>query len=175
VSFGPDSELFATAGNDGSVRLWALQRDGSARETAMLSGQSGGVLSVAFSPDGWQLASANSDGQILIHEFDRIHGRPTLRHRLIGGGLDVLENDYNGHDCWRLRRTDGQPFGYQLDSKGQRLLADPVAYPWLWFSAVTESGLVHCRPVIDVPPEWVEWSEDARTIWVRRAPRRVPA
>jgi WD40 repeat protein len=46
-----DGRQFASGGDDGRVRLWTSD-DGSARETANLSGHLRFAWSVAFSPDG---------------------------------------------------------------------------------------------------------------------------
>jgi hypothetical protein len=161
------------AGSDGAVRLWALQADGSARESARLQGHEGGVLSVAFNPDGKTLASAGADGCVRLWSADT-DGRWRAAANLIGRGLDVVDEATPTGSKWLLRRTDGQPFESQLNAAGERLLADPMAYPWLWFSGVNAEGDYISVPAIDVPPSWIKLSTDGLTIRVDRAARTVP-
>ena len=51
---------------DGEVYVWDMQVDGAVPNPQKLSGHSGGVWSVAFSPDGRFLASADWNGKVLV-------------------------------------------------------------------------------------------------------------
>ena len=60
VAFSLDGKTLASAGQDGTVRLWDVATRKVLGEP--LRGHEGNVLGVAFSPDGKTLASAGQDG-----------------------------------------------------------------------------------------------------------------
>ena len=69
VSVSPTAtnpHLFATADFEGQVTLWKYLPGGEPTPLRTLSGHQGAVEAVAFNPAGTQLASAGSDGQIIL-------------------------------------------------------------------------------------------------------------
>jgi WD40 repeat protein len=66
LAFCPSAPLLATCGEDGTVRLWDLS-DGNPRGRTVGPGPFGGpVRSVAFTPDGRYLVTANSNGMVYL-------------------------------------------------------------------------------------------------------------
>lgn len=58
VAFRPDGKTLASAGTDGTVRIWESP---TLKPLQILTGHNGTATSVAFSPDGKTLASGGGD------------------------------------------------------------------------------------------------------------------
>jgi WD40 repeat protein len=67
VAFSADGTRLASAGDDGTVRLWDPT---SGEQLLVLRGHAGLVSSVAFSPDGSRLASVGADGYVRVWALD---------------------------------------------------------------------------------------------------------
>ena len=68
VSFGPDGQTLASAGDDTTIKLWDLN---TKKEIATLRGHTGLVSAICFSPDGQMLFSSSWDKTIKLWDVER--------------------------------------------------------------------------------------------------------
>jgi WD40 repeat protein len=64
IVFRPDGRMFATAESDGTVRLWAVDADPKLEKVFSLF--QGGRMSIAFTPEGRHLVTANPDSAVYV-------------------------------------------------------------------------------------------------------------
>ncbi len=76
VAFSQDGKTLATAGLDGTVKLWDAA---SGKPLSSLKGHAGRVFSVTFAPDGNTLASASEDRTVKIWDVAAGTERATLQ------------------------------------------------------------------------------------------------
>ena len=69
LSFSPDSKYIATAGQDGTLRLWNLSGKEIIKPIKAHDGRINGVNSVSFSSDGKTIATSGEDGKIKIWDL----------------------------------------------------------------------------------------------------------
>ncbi len=93
VAFSPDDTLLATAGRDGTVRLWNPATD--RRVGAPLQTGQTGVTAVALSPHGTLLATAGGDGTVLLWNpaTDRRVGAPLHASARYGAPAVTFSHD----------------------------------------------------------------------------------
>ena len=64
LRFSPEGDILASASNDGSVRLWETADLNN--QPVVLSGNSGFVFSLAFSPDGSNILTGSTEANRLV-------------------------------------------------------------------------------------------------------------
>ena len=84
LALGPDGRQLASAGADGSIKIWELAEG---RLIRSMTGHTNWIFGLAFHPNGTRIASAGADGTVRLWEaaggreiltlrghHDRVHG-----------------------------------------------------------------------------------------------------
>ena len=90
VAFAPNGKWFASASDDGTIKLWATA---NGRLLRTLKGHSAEIFAVAVAPDGKTILSLSGDKTIRVWQADDGHILRTISD-LTGAGLDPLQNSF---------------------------------------------------------------------------------
>jgi WD40 repeat protein/serine/threonine protein kinase len=89
IEFSPDGSQVATAGKDGTIKLWDTA---TGQELTTLQEHRGEVNWVTFSPDGKTMASAGDDGTVRLWDVSlpADHKKPSVRLKISAHFGDAL-------------------------------------------------------------------------------------
>lgn len=95
-SDAPDRPILATAGNDGTVKLWRpWLAFGNRPEPIVLRGHADAVTSIAFSPDGRRIVSGGRDGTLRV--WDTATGQETFALSAHADAVTCVAFSHDGH------------------------------------------------------------------------------
>ncbi|MEE1931334.1 WD40 repeat domain-containing protein [Streptomyces sp. TRM 70351] len=130
VAFAPGGKLLATAGFDGSVRMWRFSREeGIAPLGEPLRAHTASVWTLAFTPDGRTLATAGFDETVRLWDVSPAGRLQSLTEPLAGHTAPVLSLafSFDGRTLATAGEDDSPLLWNVADPAYPQQLAEPLA------------------------------------------------
>lgn len=158
-----DHSYFATASNDGSVKIWECDklegRSSINRSQQTLNPKDGKVNSLVFCEGSLTLAAATENANIHVYKIESGKGNPVsklvINKEEMGNIVDITHYDTGSQSVLAYATVNGYIIGYDLrcDKEVWKLKNDPrkglittcaVHHSQCWFAVGTSSGSHVC-------------------------------